>query len=131
MIQTKGTVLVIDDEKDMREMLAFNLNQEGFEVVSAENGEAAVEAVKKRKFDLAVTDLKMPGMGGVATVAALKEIDPDIEIIVATGYASVETAVACMRHGAYDYICKPFSLQELLGKIDGIFSQIAEARDAR
>jgi DNA-binding NtrC family response regulator len=79
----------------------------------AENGAAAMEAVKRRKFDLAITDLKMPGMDGVATVEALRSLDPKIEVIVATGYASVETAVACMKRGAYDYIEKPFDLTEL------------------
>jgi CheY-like chemotaxis protein len=74
---------------------------------------AAVAALKRRKFDLAVTDLKMPGMDGVATLEALRSLDPDIEVIVATGYASVETAVACMKRGAYDYIQKPYDLTEL------------------
>jgi|CXWL01.1.fsa_nt_gi CheY-like chemotaxis protein/signal transduction histidine kinase len=109
----KTTVLVIDDEPGIREMLSFELSQEGFEVETAESGMAAVAAVKRRKFDLAVTDLKMPGMDGSATVEALRAIDPDIEVIVATGYASVDTAVACMKRGAYDYINKPYDLVEL------------------
>lgn len=109
----KTTVLVIDDEPGIREMLSFELSQEGFEVETAESGLAAVAAVKRRKFDLAVTDLKMPGMDGTATVEALRAIDPDIEVIVATGYASVDTAVACMKRGAYDYINKPYDLVEL------------------
>jgi len=113
MTAARATVLVIDDEQDMREMLAFELSQDGFEVATAESGMAGVEAVKKRRFDLAVTDLKMPGMDGAQTVAALKEIEPDLEIIVATGYATVETAVDCMRRGAYDYIRKPYDLEEM------------------
>lgn len=109
----KTTVLVIDDEPGIREMLSFELAQEGFDVETAESGMAAVAAVKRRKFDLAVTDLKMPGMDGSATVEALRAVDPEIEVIVATGYASVETAVACMKRGAYDYINKPYDLGEL------------------
>jgi DNA-binding NtrC family response regulator len=112
-MSTRASVLVIDDEPGIREMLAYELSQDGFDVEMAENGLAAVEAVKRRKFDLAITDLRMPGMDGVATVEALRLLDPKIEVIVATGYASVETAVACMKRGAYDYIQKPFDLPEL------------------
>ena len=112
-MSSRASLLVIDDELGMREMLSYELAQEGFEVETAASGMAAVEAVRRRKFDLAVTDLKMPGMDGVATLAALREIDPDIEVIVATGYATVETAVACMKRGAYDYIQKPYDLTEL------------------
>jgi DNA-binding NtrC family response regulator len=112
-MSTRAAVLVIDDEPGIRDMLAYELSMEGFDVETADSGMAAVEAVKRRKFDLAVTDLKMPGMDGVATVEALRSLDPDIEVIVATGYASVETAVACMKRGAYDYIQKPYDLAEL------------------
>lgn len=107
------SVLVIDDEPDMREMLAFSLSPNEFEVVTADGGRAAVEMLATRRFDVAVTDLKMPGMNGVETVAALRQLDPDMEVIVATGYASLETALACMKHGAYDYIRKPYDIAEL------------------
>lgn len=107
------SVLVIDDEPDMREMLAFSLPANEFEVVTADGGRAAVEVLGTRRFDVAITDLKMPGMNGVETVSALRELDPDMEVIVATGYASLETALACMKHGAYDYIRKPYDIGEL------------------
>jgi DNA-binding response OmpR family regulator/signal transduction histidine kinase len=107
------SVLVIDDEPDMREMLMFSLPPSEFEVVTADGGRAAVELLGTRRFDVAVTDLKMPGMNGVETVAALRQLDPDMEIIVATGYSSLETALACMKHGAYDYIRKPYDITEL------------------
>jgi DNA-binding response OmpR family regulator len=107
------SVLVIDDEPDMREMLAFSLPSNEFEVVTADGGRAAVELLGTRRFDVAITDLKMPGMNGVETVSALRELDPDMEVIVATGYSSLETALACMKHGAYDYIRKPYDMNEL------------------
>jgi CheY-like chemotaxis protein len=107
------SVLVIDDEPDMREMLAFSLPAGEFEVVTADGGRSAVELLAMRRFDVAITDLKMPGMSGVETVAALRELDPDMEVIVATGYASLETALACMKQGAYDYIRKPYDIAEL------------------
>lgn len=113
MDEVQAKVLVIDDEPDMREMLALNLTKQGFDVTTAESGMAAVEQVKKQKYDLAITDLKMPGMDGVETIDALKAIDPDLQIIVGTGYATVDTAVACMKKGAYDYIQKPYNLKEL------------------
>lgn len=107
------SVLVIDDEPDMREMLAFSLPPSEFEVVTASGGREAVELLGTRRFDVAITDLKMPGMNGVETVAALRHMDPDMEVIVATGYASLETALACMKNGAYDYIRKPYEIAEL------------------
>lgn len=109
----RASILVIDDEPGLRDMLAYELSQDGFEVETADSGMAAVERVKRRKFDLAITDLKMPGMDGIATLEALRKIDPDMEVIVATGYASVETAIASLKRGAYDYIQKPFDLNEL------------------
>ncbi|MHB8896877.1 MAG: response regulator [Candidatus Geothermincolia bacterium] len=112
-MSTPAAVLVIDDEPGIRDMLSFELSHEGFDVETVEGGLAAVSALKRRKFDLAVTDIKMPGMDGVATVKALRSLDPDLEVIVATGYATVETAVACMKNGAYDYIQKPYELTEL------------------
>jgi DNA-binding response OmpR family regulator len=107
------SVLVIDDEPDMLEMLVFSLPPSEFEVVTADGGRAAVELMGTRRFDVAITDLKMPGMDGVETVAALRQLDPDMEIIVATGYSSLETALACMKNGAYDYIRKPYDITEL------------------
>jgi DNA-binding response OmpR family regulator/signal transduction histidine kinase len=112
-MKTRGSVLIIDDEPGLREMLAYELAQEGFEVEAAENGPSGVDRLKRRKFDLAITDLKMPGMDGVATLEALRKVDPDIEVIVATGYATVETAVASLKQGAYDYIQKPYDLNDL------------------
>jgi DNA-binding response OmpR family regulator len=107
------SVLVIDDEPDMRDMVAFSLSATEFEVVTASGGREAVELLGTRRFDVAITDLKMPGMNGVDTVAALRQLDPDMEVIVATGYASLETALACMKNGAYDYIRKPYEIAEL------------------
>lgn len=101
-------VLVIDDEPGPREVLALELAMEGFAVEAVDGGPAAVEALRRRRFDVAIADLKVPGMEGVQALEALRVADPEIEIIVATRYASVETAVACMKRGAYDYIQKPY-----------------------
>jgi DNA-binding NtrC family response regulator len=112
------TILVIDDEPGIREMLTFALSADDLEIETADSGYAAVEAVQRRKFDVAITDLKMPGMDGAATVEALRRIDPEIEIIVATAFASLDATASCMPGGAYDYIQKPFDLAELRLLID-------------
>jgi DNA-binding NtrC family response regulator len=112
------TILVIDDEPGIREMLTFALSADDLDIETADSGYAAVEAVRRRKFDVAITDLKMPGMDGAATVEALRRIDPEIGIIVATAFASLETTSSCMQCGAYDYIQKPFDLTELRLMID-------------
>ena len=118
----RGRVLVIDDEQDMREMLALVLETRGFEVETAESGPAAIAAVERRRFDVALTDLRMPGMDGIETLAALKKRDPALQIIIATGYASDETAGVCMQRGAYDFIRKPFDLRDLQALLDRALS---------
>jgi DNA-binding NtrC family response regulator len=104
---------VIDDEEDLRDMLEFILTAQGFEVATVDSGLAAVELARRQRFDLAITDMKMPGMNGIETLTALKELDPSMEVIVATGYASEQTAAECMKRGAYGYLRKPFELSDL------------------
>ncbi|WP_437644050.1 response regulator [Sorangium sp. So ce362] len=84
------------------------------EVATAESGEAAVEQAKRGAFDLAITDLRMPGMGGDETVAALKRIHPSLPVIVVTGFASDDAAVRCSKEGAFRIISKPVQLEDLL-----------------
>lgn len=119
----RATILVIDDEPGIRDMLVHELSQEGFEVEAAENGLAGVEAVKRRRFDLAITDFRMPGMNGAETVEALRAVDPDLAVIVATGYASLETTDTFMKSGAFDYIEKPFDLPDLLSLLEAAMTK--------
>jgi len=111
-------LLVIDDEEDVREMMAFVLQREGREVIAVDSGMAAVQAAQARRFDLAITDMKMPGINGIETLTALKQLDASIEIIVVTGFASEETAAECMRRGAYGYLRKPFEIGDLRSLVD-------------
>jgi DNA-binding NtrC family response regulator len=113
MSAPRGRLLVIDDEEDLRDMLEFILTAQGFEVATVDSGLAAVELARRQRFDLAITDMKMPGMNGIETLTALKELDPSMEVIVATGYASEQTAAECMKRGAYGYLRKPFELSDL------------------
>ena len=107
-------VLVVDDEQSMRELLAIMLRQAGYEVAVADGGEAAVERLSKgESFDLVVTDLRMRKVDGLAVLRAAKEFSPRTAVLVVTAFASTETAVEAMKLGAYDYVTKPFKLDEL------------------
>ena len=106
-------VLVVDDEQSMRDLLAIMLRQAGYEVSVADGGEAAIEALKVESFDLVVTDLRMRKVDGLSVLKAAKELSPHTVVLVVTAYASTETAVEAMRAGAYDYVTKPFKLDEL------------------
>lgn len=114
----KAKILSIDDEQGIRDLLSFELGQQGYQVVTAQNGLEGLEKVKQEKFDLAIIDIKMPGMDGVATLEKMKKIDPEIEVIIATGYATLETAVESLRKGACDYINKPFNIDEMIVVIE-------------
>jgi two-component system, NtrC family, response regulator PilR len=106
-------VLVVDDEQSMRELLAIMLRQAGYTVSLADGGETAVETLKTESFDLVVTDLRMRKVDGLAVLKAAKEYSPRTVVLVVTAYASTETAVEAMKLGAYDYVTKPFKLDEL------------------
>jgi signal transduction histidine kinase/CheY-like chemotaxis protein len=111
--QPQASVLVIDDEEVIRTFLVEALSAEGFEVSAAESGEEALKIVRRRRFDLAITDLKMPGMDGIQTLRALKDADRDLQVVIMTGYASLDTAVGALKGGAFDYILKPFLPSEI------------------
>jgi putative nucleotidyltransferase with HDIG domain len=112
-MEPKARIIVIDDEEGMRDWLSFELGQQGYSVVTAENGVEGIEKCKEGKFDIAVIDIKMPGMDGITALDIIKKIDPDIEAIIATGFGTMETSVASMRKGASDYISKPFNVEEI------------------
>jgi len=106
-------VLVVDDEQSMRELLGIMLRQVGYAVTLADGGEAAVQALMTDDFDLVITDLRMRKVDGLAVLRAAKEHSPRTVVLVVTAFASTETAVEAMKLGAYDYVTKPFKLDEL------------------
>jgi two-component system response regulator PilR (NtrC family) len=110
-------ILVVDDERSMRELLAIVLRREGYEVLLAENGKMAVDALGREPVDLLISDIKMPDMSGVDVLRAAKKVDPDILGIMITAFASTETAVEAMRLGACDYLSKPFDVDLLKMKV--------------
>jgi two-component system, NtrC family, response regulator PilR len=106
-------VLVVDDERSMRELLAIVLGREGYEVFAAEHGQAALAVLERQHFDLLVSDIRMPDMSGVELLRAARDLQPDLIAIMMTAYASTETAVEALRLGARDYLIKPFNVEEL------------------
>jgi two-component system response regulator PilR (NtrC family) len=111
---TNGSILVIDDEEIMREILETLLVREGYNVRVASSGAEGLELARAMPFDAAVVDVMMPGLDGIATLEELKGIDDDLPVLMVTAFASVETAIAAMKRGAFDYITKPFKNDEVL-----------------
>jgi two-component system, NtrC family, response regulator PilR len=109
----KARILVVDDEKSMRDLLSITLGKEGYDVLTAAGGEPAIEMLHRDSVDAVITDLRMPKVDGLQVLRAAKEISPDTAVIVITAVASTETAVEAMKLGAYDYITKPFKLDEV------------------
>jgi two-component system response regulator PilR (NtrC family) len=110
-------ILVVDDERSMRELLAIVLRREGYEVLLADSGKAAVETLGSETVDLLISDIKMPDLSGVEVLRAAKQIDQDILGIMITAFASTESAVEAMRLGACDYLSKPFDVDLLRMKV--------------
>ncbi len=116
-------ILVVDDDRSMREFLEILLDREGYEVVSAANGKAATGLCKRQKFDLVITDLKMPKVGGIDLLKNIKEISPETMVILITAYASGETAIAAMQEGAHDYLEKNFDVEDLKSAVKDALSK--------
>jgi two-component system response regulator PilR (NtrC family) len=110
-------ILVVDDERSMRELLAIVLRREGYEVLLAEHGRTAIELLEREPIDLLISDIKMPDLSGVEVLRAAKRVDQDILGIMITAFASTETAIEAMRLGACDYLSKPFDIDLLKMKV--------------
>ena len=111
-------LLVVDDEQFVRELLEDFFGKMDFTVVTAANGTEGIAACRKERFDAALVDLKMPGQGGIAVLEEVSQIDPALPVIMMTGYPTIDSSIEAIRRGAYDYIIKPFKLQELKELID-------------
>lgn len=109
-----STILIVDDRDMMRDSVGATLRRAGFEVVVADSGHAALDLVARRRPDAVVTDLRMPGMTGLELLEHLRGIDDELPVVLMTAYGSVETAVAAMKQGAFDYVTKPFEGDELV-----------------
>src|SRR3989338_4901619 len=107
----------------MLDLLSYELGGQGYQVVTAMNGREGLERVKRDRFQLVITDVKMPGMDGVEVLQEIKKLDPDLEVIMTTGFGTIETAVAAMKKGAYDFIQKPFNLNEVTNLIEKVLER--------
>lgn len=110
----KIRLLIVDDEVQFLESIARRLTLRGFDVAQACNGRQAIEAARSAKFDLALLDLKMPGLDGKQVLETLKREHKFLEIIILTGHGSLTSAVECTKLGAFDYLPKPYELDKLL-----------------
>ena len=114
----KPSILVVDDELLIRDLLYDFFTSQGWDIAVAENGEKALEVLRARKFDLLLTDIKMPQMDGLTLTSRVKESFPQLPVVLMTGYPSVETAVTALRAKAFDYVIKPFNLNQLFKLVE-------------
>ncbi len=120
------TILVVDDELSMREFLKILLEKEGYRILTAADGAEALDIAGQNTIDLVVSDIRMPGISGLELLAALKEKNADLPVIMITAFASPDDAVTAMKNGAFDYITKPFNVDEIKSVIESATTQPAE-----
>lgn len=106
-------ILVVDDDRRILDMVVLHLEDEGYGTRACSDGAEALEALASESFDLVLCDVRMPALDGITLVRRVKEIDPDLPVILVTGETVFDTAVRAVQHGAFDYIVKPFSMQGL------------------
>jgi len=122
-------ILIVDDESGMRRSLAIMLRREGYEVAEASGGQEAIERFGEDVLDLVIADLRMTPISGLDVLRAVKQTTPDVEVILMTGYGTVETAVEAMKLGAFDFITKPFQHEEILIRVRNALEKCRLARE--
>jgi two-component system response regulator HydG len=131
-VASKANLLIVDDEFVVRDSLGKWFREDGFEVSTAESAQDALAQMAKRHFDLALVDIKMPGTDGVELQRRMREIHPEMIVIIMTAYSSVETAVAALKNGAYDYVSKPFDPDDIAHTIhNALAHQRADQENVR
>jgi len=118
---SKGKILVIDDEDIVRLSCSRSLVPEGYELKMAKNGPEGLKMLEEEAFDLVLTDLKMPNMDGIEVLGTIKTKWPKTDVVIVTGYQTVETAVKAIKLGAFDYIEKPFTPDSLIATVENVF----------
>ena len=122
MPEQTHTILIVDDEQNMRVALFEALSRNGHEVAVAENGQMALEMIGRTPPDLVVTDIKMPGMDGLELLRQIKALRPELPVVIMTGFATVDTAVEAMKQGAFDYLLKPFPVEVIEETVARVFA---------
>lgn len=115
--------MVVDDEENIREVLSNYLESLGYEVITASDGQDALSKFESGAFDLIVSDLLMPNIDGLELLRKVREKDRDVVFLMITGYPSIETAVEAIKKGAYDYITKPFHMEDVKIRIERSFEK--------
>jgi len=121
MIST-GSILIVDDEAGPRESLSMILKPI-YEVHTAENGQEAINFISQKKVDLVTLDLRMPGLGGIEVLQEIKKLQPDVEVIIVTGYGTLNNAQEAIRLGAGDFISKPFNVADIIAIVNKAFAR--------
>ena len=121
-MNAKGKLLIVDDEFSVRDSLGKWFREDGYEITTAEGGTEALSRLAESKWDLALVDIKMRGTDGIELQRRFREVDPEMLVIIMTGYASVETAVAALKNGAYDYVTKPLDPDEISHTVEKALS---------
>jgi len=124
-------LLIVDDDIDLRDILVSRFTRLGLAVTAASSGEETLTEVSQGRFDVALLDLHLPGINGLELLARLKEMQPEMEVILLTGHSSVETAVQALKGGAYDYLTKPLRFPELEIHIQKAYEKVQLARRER
>ncbi|MFB3897288.1 MAG: sigma-54-dependent transcriptional regulator, partial [bacterium] len=109
----KASILIVDDDVEMCRLLAEILNREGYQTTTACSGREALEIIGKQGFELVISDIKMPDIDGIEVLKAVKQISPETSILMVTAFGTIESAISALKQGAYDYIAKPFRIDEI------------------
>lgn len=124
----KIKLLIVDDEDRFLQTLSKRLSMRDFDVTAVSEGTKAIELAREERFDLALVDLKMPGMSGEQVLEALKQEHPDIEVVILTGHGSIDSAVRCTQGGSYSYLQKPCETDELLNVLREAYTKRVQRR---
>ena len=116
-------ILLVDDETVFTQNMAKLLTSRGYVVTAVNSGDAAIQELEQKDFDVVVLDLKMPGMDGITTLKEIKKLGLFTETLILTGHGSIDTALEAIKIGAYDYLTKPCEIDELVGKIEGAWER--------
>lgn len=120
---TKKTILVVDDEEIIRKTISKDLREEGYGVMTSENGESAIAKMKHHTFSMVITDLMMKGLDGIQVLKHAKNVDPGIPVIILTGFGDINSAIDAIRLGADDYLLKPSDIDDLLFRMSQCFEK--------
>ena len=123
MNKPRAHILIVDDETDLRTLLRHILTAQGYQTTDAEDGEEAIELIKRHKFDVALLDIQMPNINGIQVLKYIKEHSPQTKAVMLTGYADLKHAMEAKEFGARDFIGKPYKLEDVLSTIEHILAE--------